>query len=810
MPDNWWGQFGGDYNTVNKNLGGLPDVVRKVAAAPAPDQGYSLRKAAISSAPGIAKMLGTSDQEVQQAQEWRKGFDASNLAQNQELLSKNKTYGNIVSGTQGAISGATMGAPEALQKVMGPGSGQELTQQMKQEYPVANLAGNIAGGVASSFALPGAGEALAAKGGYLAGKGLIPLAARSALNAATFAVPTAVTQGIATGDTGQTWHDLKQNLLYGTVGGVALGKILGGSGKLIKGMQDVADDAVINAAVPGASRILKNVAGGGIAGKVGATAEHIADLKSNLAEIISKNKLYGKAAVEDFTKGQGDIWKSVDDAFQKSGAKPSDFLDEILNHPDIAKIRNDPQYGTEVDNYIQNTLERGDALTQFANKNGQSALPDIRKILSTDMKNGFKSTEVGTQLKGDVADSIHDVIDGHFVPQDLKQAWPALKVLKMGAQRMEATLPKAEAGSPTAPRMILEKLLGGGEGGAIMGAASGIQSFDPSDPSSWANMGIRMAAGTVFGSMANKGMARLANQVSGRTAGAVRNLIGKIPQGEEGGGGGTAGKLAEFLGTGQLTKGAPPEATTDQAPAIAQNLEETQPQEGDITQRDIEGLGGTLTPDQRSVVNMQPNAAVPAPEHAKDIASATRKEQEVTPEQKAAAGQMLDPVREKIKQKLLATWQSWENPYKDDWDKFYKDAQTFSDNFNPLNQYTARIIGGKDYKDYLRSYNVALRLQTLGTDLSTAIAPSYMPGLLLPGIAKSHQARDELVNTLWTAMSGDLKPPSKSDRATIEAKLDLLRHQRLTPKSAKKKIMDMLQQDYNVRFDLLDQYGLAK
>ena len=96
MPDNWWGQFGGDYNTVNKNLGGLPDVVRKVAAAPAPDQGYSLRKAAISSAPGIAKMLGTSDQEVQQAQEWRKGFDASNLAQNQELLSKNKTYGNIV------------------------------------------------------------------------------------------------------------------------------------------------------------------------------------------------------------------------------------------------------------------------------------------------------------------------------------------------------------------------------------------------------------------------------------------------------------------------------------------------------------------------------------------------------------------------------------------------------------------------------------------------------------------------------------------------------------------------------------------
>ena len=522
MPDNYWNQFGKTYPEVNQNLGGLPEVVRKVAAAPAtPDQGYSLRKATISAAPGIAKMLGASDDEINQAQEWRKGFDASNLAQNQQFISQNKTYGNILSGTQGAISGATMGAPEALQKVMGPGSGQELTQQMKQEYPVANLAGNIAGGVASSFALPGAGEALAAKGGYLAGKGLVPLAARSALNAATFAVPTAVMQGIATGDPGQTWHDLKQNLLYGTVGGVALGKILGGSGKLIKGMQDVADDAVINAAVPGASRILKNVAGGGIAGKVGATAEHIADLKSNLAEIISKNKLYGKAAVEDFTKGQGDIWKSVDDAFQKSGAKPSDFLDEILNHPDIAKMLNDPQYGQEVGNYIQDTLQRGDALTQFANKNGQSALPDIRKILSTDMKNGFKSTDVGTQLKGDVADSIHDVIDGHFVPQDLKQAWPALKVLKMGAQRMEITLPKAEAGSATAPRLILDRMLGGGVGGAAYGAATG---FDPNDPSTWAQMGLKMAAGTVLGSMANKGLARLTNQISGRTAGAVRNL----------------------------------------------------------------------------------------------------------------------------------------------------------------------------------------------------------------------------------------------------------------------------------------------
>ena len=106
---------------------------------------------------------------------------------------------------------------------------------------------------------------------------------------------------------------------------------------------------------------------------------------------------------------------------------------------------------------------------------------------------------------------------------------------------------------------------------------------------------------------------------------------------------------------------------------------------------------------------------------------------------------------------------------------------------------------------------MALRLQTLGTDLSQAIAPSRAPAILArlsPGIAKGQQARDELVNTLWTAMSGDLKPPSKADRLAIETKLEDLRNQRLTPKSAKKKIMDMLQQDYNVRFDLLDQYGM--
>ena len=205
---------------------------------------------------------------------------------------------------------------------------------------------------------------------------------------------------------------------------------------------------------------------------------------------------------------------------------------------------------------------------------------------------------------------------------------------------------------------------------------------------------------------------------------------------------------------------------------------------------------------------MLPNAAVPPAQHAKDIAAATRKEQEIQPEQKAAANDMLAPVREKIKAKLLAEYQSWESPYKDDWDKYYKDALTYTDNFNPLNEYTAKIIGGKDYKDYLRSYNVALRLQTLGPDLAQAIAPSYHAAVFTAGIAKRKQARDELVNTLWTAMSGDLKPPSKTDRTTIE-NIEQLRRERLTPKSAKKKIMDLLQQDYNVRLDLLNQYGLA-
>ena len=515
-----------------------------------PEIPYDTKKAVISTFPGIASLLGASPSEVEDAKQWKKLHDTANIAKQDELLQNNPAYGNAVSATEGAISGATLGAPEALQKMIGDQAATNTTQMLKDKYGLANTLGQVGGGLASSLALPGAGELMAAKGGALAAKGIVPFVARQALNAATFAVPTALTQGIATGDPGQTWQDLKQNMLYGTVGGVVVGKLLGGAPKVAKAMEEVADDMALTSAGIN-PKILKSVAGGGVAGKAGSSAERLANLKSEVSDMITKNGLGSKADIEDFVNGKGKIWDEVDHAFQNSGAKPSEYLDEVVNHPDIQKLLASPEYGQQVGDYVQKILGNGDSLVDLAKATGQSALPDIRKILMTDMKNGFKATDVPTQLRGEVAGAIHDVIDGHFVPAELKQEWPALKMLKLGSERMESTVKGVEPGSPTAPREILARMLGGGEGGAAIGAMQ-TKDFDPSDPGSWANLGINMTLGTVAGSMANKGLARLANHIGGKTAGFLKglsNVAGKIaPAGGEA----LGSKAAEFLGGGHI------------------------------------------------------------------------------------------------------------------------------------------------------------------------------------------------------------------------------------------------------------------
>jgi len=819
MPK-FWDQFGKDYNQVNKNTGGFAEFLNKklprmanggivapdpsVSPSPTPDVPYDTRKAIISSFPGIAGVLGVPPDEVEQAKQWRQQNDAMNLAKNEQLLSQNKIMGNAVSATQGLVSGATLGAPEAIQKIMGntPESGAPLTQQVKEQYPLSNIAGNVAGGVASSLAMPGAGEALAAKG-IMAGKGLLPTIGRAAVNTAGFAIPSAITEGIATGDPGKTWQDFKSNMLWGTAGGAAISKVFGAAPKIAASMKDVADDMVLGAA-GGNARALKAVAGGGVLGKQGATAEKIAQLKSNVADVISKSNLWGKNAIKDFTHDNGKIWDSVDDAFQTSGVHPSHYLGEVLNDPTIQSVMADPQYGSAVGDYIQNTMGRLDAQVNVSQQTGQKSLPNIRKILMTDIENSKKSLDPQIQLNGIAANSIRDTLDGHFVPSDLKAAWPGMKLLQTIAQREETMIPKAEPGSATAPRMLLSSLIHQGEGGAILGAASGAQDFDPTDPTTYGPLLLRMGLGTVGGALLNRAMAKGANQISGRMAGGLRNLIsGGVAQAPniQALGQALGPAVSQFAGSGALQRTGESNQPVTSAPETAPGLPSTAPQvpavpvSGQMAGADTLGMEAT---------QQLPEPAKVAPEHQEAVQQATQKETELTPQQvsdsKIAA---FAPFADKVTQALHDKWDAWQNPYKMDWDSFLEDAKQKSGNFDPKNPMTAKFIAGDDYKRYLKSYNVALNMQDIGKDLSDAMSP-FKSTFLNPAAAEK---RDLLVKTLYTAMTGDMKDPDKATKKNIEGTLNRISY---TGGNQKQKLEQLLSDQYGVNFDQLRSYGLYK
>jgi hypothetical protein len=835
--DKYWNQFGGDYNEVNKNLGGLPEVVRKIQppvqtvqpaqdtqTAGAPEKSFGAAGllpyttlpgvgaagmlggalagsvlAPAAAAYGIGKLVASewTDKTIGKIRD----FITSKVS---PLINKASAVGSAYeTGMAESIPGSRF-LESKLPAV------QNYLAQIKAQHPLAATAGQVAG-TAGMMALPGANIAK--------GAGIGATALNAAINAAPFALGTGLDVGATTGDVGQ-------GLTAGLMGealGTALPTAISGLAKIPFINRGLAKLQLAGAGMHSDPRLVLKARAkslGMTGGQVDTyIAQHADELVNNAADLVTRfgPTRAGKDAIKD--------WNS-------SGFNAHDRLYEgvtgnKITAGDVAAVKADSDLdsvrGLFTDDQINQAVENvGQKI------DGQGWTKARNNVLSPYMKAGNVFSQKGLAaddpriLQSVVAGAWHDRVDsvadhamewakaGELGPDAqaaakdvpalhiLKATYPAtLAITKAGAREAAGISSRFAPGSDTAVRALLGLSLGGGA--AIQGIPDMLQNPEniPVDL-------VKIAGAGLAGRLLNRGAGRLLELGTGAGAGAMRAGAGGPPSA-------AIGRLAAQAGRVMNAPQEEPdtEAPEGQAPQGPGATPQT-PNAPGISQADIEGLGGgPLTANQQAVLNMLPNAAVPPAQHAKDIAAATRKEQEIQPEQKAAANDMLAPAREKIKAKLLAEYQSWESPYKDDWDKYYKDALTYTDNFNPLNEYTAKIIGGKDYKDYLRSYNVALRLQTLGPDLAHAIAPSYLPGLLLSGVAKQKEARDELVNTLWTAMSGDLKSPSKADRAAIENKLNMLRREKFTPRGAKKKILDMLQQDYNVRLDLLNQYGLA-
>lgn len=189
------------------------------------------------------------------------------------------------------------------------------------------------------------------------------------------------------------------------------------------------------------------------------------------------------------------------------------------------------------------------------------------------------------------------------------------------------------------------------------------------------------------------------------------------------------------------------------------------------------------------------------------------REQELTTQQvKDAQQTTLSAFDDSIRKKVFRDWTTWQNPFKGDFDSFYAEVYNETNGFDPKNANTARVIAGSDFANYQKTYQAALEMQSLGKDLTRAV--SYIPyngpggGIYKAIDPEGHSDHERLVNTLWTAMTGESKPPEGKDRDNIEARLTDLRRERLDENGAKSKLFEMMQKEYGLNFDLLHQYGL--
>ena len=744
MAGDFWKKLGvgTNYDQINQALGGIPDFVKNTIAP--------------------AAMAGISS------------FDKS---------MSESLPGQIGGAIGNQIAGAIQpGAQEANQQAI------QGTEQLRQEHPIASGIGQVgaaAGQMLTTPTLPGAG----------AGAGILPVIGRQALNAAGVAIPSAIAQGVQTGDVGGALESAALNTGLGTAlgtgaekGAEVLTPLLNKIQAKAMGLNTRNVKQTINAL---ANKQGKNVIGSRAARGEG-VIQDIVDLGNKFGAWFQKGK---QALWDHMTNG----YKTIAKLYDAGAPNIADALPQIAQDGNLNQARQ-----------IFGNKAVDDELLNQAGQIEKMGWTDARLHTGDMMSAAFKERQpdLPVKLKGAVAGALHDylgdtaqsIVDvahqagNTAIPNlhDLDAVYGAAKAIH-GAEATEAIgLPATfSPGSDTAARVGVQNLVMHGLGAAEGAGLAAITGFDPNDPSSYPMALAKVMGSSVAGRMINRGAAKM---------------------GEVGGGLAARGLQAGL------------EAAQPLAPRIAQagaKLTSIGQQEGEQEMPDIQQPApqSTASPSpamprgQMEGTDWQTGAGTPPPspvepEHKDIVQQVTQKEQSMSPEQVAQAkAAVFAPMKDRIVQTLKDKYDNWQNPYKMDWDRFLKDAEQKSNNFDPKNTYTAKFIAGDDYKKYVRDYQVALNLNNMGRDLHNVLAYgiglNHPLGLGAPDIKAKH---DELVDTIYTAMTGETKPPDTATRKIIQGKLYTLAK---GGGNQKQKLLQMLSDEYGVNFDMLKQYGMT-
>ncbi|MFA5377258.1 MAG: hypothetical protein WC455_16025 [Dehalococcoidia bacterium] len=756
--DNWWKKFGIDYDSINKSLGGLPEWIRG------------------------------------QAEYW----DSTQAAREHPVL------GAIEAGATGLRDTLTGGLAPAILGRLAP-SVQQGAEEVASTYPIATGIGKGAGLAGAtllmpSAAAPGVADAVPAAGkagSAVAAEKLIPTFARNALTSAAMQAPSSMAQAVRGDSPEQIAKEAAINVGLGAVAGTASEMAVPA---LVKGYERVkkllVDQHLKSSGISG--RDLKSVLNPRFTSREG-----IAQAKSDLSYALSKAGATGEKSREALADQVSSIFEAGRKAWDDTGFVPSALTTQILDHPKITQMLETYPEGLDI---LSDILQRADK---------QKDAAAVREYLYTLEQLGRKSGDELVAAKGALAGHVRDVFDdklGELAAVNMGAAKREYKTLlpMIRSLKREELNPREwfTAGSPTAEKLEIMKKLGGiGAGGALGGGTIAAREVlggnkDLSDPGTLATIG----GGALLGGVASRVLPKAANAATGTLA----------------------GKVASGMNPEALTRAAQPlsQAMQAAAPRVAQfvtgmegaakresMVPETPPIVTPATQLDM-----TPSTDAALQVAAAPTPLTPKPKDTaipKAAQAVAAREGQVSQAAIDGAKKSADQIyADKITQRVKDLWDRTPDP-KPDFETFMKQARYSTNDFDPKSEKTAKVIMGKDYKDYLRTYNAYLALHSLGEDLGNAIQFSKVDEMqatlgLSPTASAKREQRDRLIQGIYVAMTGKTEEPDAKTKKQIDDKLfDLMKSQG-DPGQKKARLFDMLEKQYGYRADVLREYGLSE
>jgi len=712
----------GGYNAINSALFGIPDIVVKAA-------------------------------------------DSDAYKKLQALRERNKTASIV-----GDVAGALIPTPTLAAK--GVSLGAKALQMGMKAGKAADIAGTVAKGAGK------AADFLGAEGAYKGVSGLKGIG-QGALRGASEA-GLQVAPRLASGETdGKT---AGAALLAGAgIGGVAtaLPKILRAGNAVNKGESFVKplEESLID----------KQLAARGVSGKdiklalnswagktginrVGNQVNNAEATKKSLLELMKKNDILNSDEAQAFIQGTGKKFEALNNLFDQSGMKVSDFTPDILNDSVIKDfIANHPEQGPQM---VQ------DMINKYSSKDG---LNGIKDSIMKDIQFANKST--GSRIisdSGDVANAIKNKLDDAVLELDpnytqYKADWKALQPLRTMVAREKMAIPKLNGGPNTAEKLMANSAINSMIGGGVGAGGAALTGFDPNDQSTWTPAALKAFAGLAGGTMINKLAPGVANYSIGVLSGLADNpkLYNALEK---------AGYAVNKANIPAVIERLQSQAMTEETP------EQTREKMGEI--QDPETVAATK---EKFITDNG-----------------------MTPKTAAAAVEKTQQYGQAYMEKLTEKMQEY-------WAQNFSDQMSFADyqaavanatdNFSPEKSVSFLYQDKKERSKFLRDLDVSKRIS--GVDLNEIYGK---PGIIenLPFIGQSREEKavkakqqSDLVDTIASLVTDPGNVPTKQATDTIKADIGAITKLDATPKEKRDMLIDLLSRKYNLGYDDISNMGLV-